>query len=506
MRGHYTPWRKLELEIIDAAAAFNCTINMLTGGDIKIHVNTTVSTYRSNNPAWFIKCMNQANYTLLTKSLEHISLQDNLFKNYRDSFLGSAVMYGSSLPAACTIAWIMVLVLALLPAKSHYANRGPVFIYTLSYAIGLTLFATHLTRNVFQKQYQLNYQNISEVALKINKHMILKFNLYLNSILANLAWLQVVYHMFHNYRQSKRRWIPYWLKNHSTRILFIGIPLSIADAIVGGINLFWSPSNVAEGERRLISKYEASYYLHVFIEFLIFVLFTISIYYHVYQFFIQTIDYVQQREDDNETQSKWATLKDTYSAYKYTIPILLHNTLAFAFFAIGITVNFFKYNGMFYWCFIVTSFFRVVITVSVWALLGILEKQEHILRKKTILGRKISDEDMLFVEPSSSLLGFNSGETVEVDQNQCSSKEIGHRERTTDNYNSNSGYSWFSRRVNIFKKNIGSFTADNYELQTKELHSFTILSDSNSVETELGRNIIFDDDTWYTDTFSSVDE
>ncbi|AET40314.1 Dfg16p Ecym_5576 [Eremothecium cymbalariae DBVPG len=492
----YPDYPRIETVIIQLAAGFNCSVRMLTAGNITVHSENTVSSYVGNKPSWFIKCGDTTSYARLMDLLGEHLVDAVRYTFEKDSFRDSSLMVACVLSSVCVGSWMLLLVLLLLPVNNHNSRKRLVFLYVLFFALWQTIFLRKVTTTVFEKQYNGNYQNSHELLCMISRSLLLKYCRIVCSIFANLTWLQIVYYMFHNYKQSSSRWIPHWLDNNNKRLKWIGFPLFILHTFVWAFNLFYNDPEYNPISQTYSRKRMGLYVPFVFLEALICILFLFSICYYLCHDFGHTLTYHRQNYDSDGKASFLVSMKHILEDYKQTIPALVYNFLIFLTLIVTFMINSIVFHSALYWLFTVVTFLRVMITVNVWGLIGILEKRERVVSKMTVLGRKITNHDRFFVDPHVKIEDNKRNSGTEEQQRNFGANSL------TDNNASGSESNifhmslfkrfrdWVTRSKTSKTTNTKSNT-ENAEEEILELQSLNARSGCDSNETELLRNTIF---------------
>ncbi|AGO12142.1 AaceriAEL219Wp [[Ashbya] aceris (nom. inval.)] len=484
---------RLETVLQELSEARGCSIEMLTGGTLILEGEGGRQQREVTRPAWYIKCADEQQYEPLEQALKAAQLEQLPYKFEKDTFQRGSLMVAFTLSSVCAGAWMLLLVLALLPVNNHNTRRRLVALYALFYAVSQTVLLQMLTRQIFEKQYLGNYQRSYELNAVSQSTMLCTFRL-ITSIFANLTWLQIVHYMLHNYRKTTHRWVPRWLDTNSKRVQWVGSLLCLSHAIIWGINLFHNePVFIPEiDEYRRINL--PLYIPHIVLESLLFLLFAISLCYYLYHDLGHALMFHRQNHENLEDEPVLTKIRLICQEYLSTIPAIVYNLVVFALYLVCFFVNTIKYHSNLLWLFALTTFLRLLITVNTWGLIGILERRERVLSKQTVLGRKINNKDRFFADPC-----FNTdfrGDSVNADRGPSGAS--GHRMGLFQAETAGIG-SAFSKVAGIITSWIcwrrapsspaagDSETPGSMELQHIKAENESV----DSAETELERNILF---------------
>lgn len=473
-----------------------CNATILTSGFISLSNNYTNITTLFNNtdysqlfppqrrvmltsPSLLIQCSNDAHSDRpyhatnnnFTKFLIEVAqnytneyvIDDSSSMVYKDNFNSSVLIIIFSQTALCIAAWMMYLILLLLPA-SNYNNRNIfVHIYVLFYAITQSVFLAKAYNGVFKWEYDHCIQDSS----KYEKHIVdltgFKVCELLLNILSNINWAYIVIFMYnvdslkngitrHNSLSASSFRIrsflekgyldslpelkdiifnkfKEWIYNPKNRTLLYIIVICIVLSAIN--NTFFAIILWKKTRFDLRAVYKAS-------ESLIYTLLLWRISLFILRNFGMTITYARTVDslkvdnnsllnnpmnhntinpmndgilsknhmllgnlDDNlKYFRRW--ISNIWKNYFNTIPLLIYNIVIYIlsyFMIIYFTsISAYRYR----WKYNLVYFTKLLITVNFWGLIGVLNRREIYLNKKTILGRRINNHDEFFVEQFSS--------------------------------------------------------------------------------------------------------
>lgn len=458
-----------------------------------------------NYPALFIQCHNNLThnasiyYSLIHNSSAKIASllinDDSHTFLMKDNFSNGTLMIAFILSGVCVGSWMLFLVLLLLPANNHNKRKKLVYVYVLYFAISHTVILRRTTDRVFNKQYTGDYQDAdyyNDVIIDSNMFKIVKFFSYL---LCDLNWVHIVYYMFHNYRESQKQWVPKFFNNNNKRILIIGAVFTIIHIFLYGMRL-WYKQHVVLGVKVVLKICEYS----------IFASFTLAVVYYVWHDFGFTL---APKRIDNKPSLKM-TLNHIWQDYHQTIPLLIYNAMVFLLLYLCSILQLATSEKFGNWMSYAIGFIKLLITVNIWGLIGVLERRERILSKETLLGRKINNKDRFFVDPMINY-GVDEGNVItatnsvaDINVNEANGKRL-FLKKPMD--------AWRSRLKEFREKkqnpkeeegynlrNVGSSSRGSHGDTYREQAAETVVlpeedCDSNdSMDTVLTRNFIFDHD------------
>lgn len=388
-------------ELLDAAlirpSFSQCRADVLTGGFITLEngTNVLVDNYTVNIPYVFIHCPNDSiptqNDSLVLRNLalalDAPSVENDMTTMLsKDSFENSILMITFTMCAVCIGTWMVYLVWILLPSKTSFSKTILVPLYILFSAIYSTAMLAKGVDQILEEQYRLNIQDAAEYQNHIINGVANRVGVLIVNTLLCLNWTALVYYMFHDKKRIRVNWLPFTVANRNRLIVITGLTLTaINTGNFGG--LLWSPN------RSLWISFRV-------FEFLIYTIFCGSTAFYIWRDF-RFILAPQRRTSTNKVPIR-AIIRLIWEDYHETIPLLIYNIALFVllyFTAIYFTIEF---SPVHKWQFEVISFIKLIVTVSVWGLINVLERRELIVSKQTVLGRKIYNDDEYFFDPKLS--------------------------------------------------------------------------------------------------------
>ena len=328
------------------------------------------------------------------------------------SFDHSLIMVMFLSTTVCVGAWMIFVIILLLPSDNHIKTI-PVLIYVSFYAIVQTIYLNKTVKEVFVPQYNLNIQDVVYYEIKILNSDAYKTCELIVQILGNINWIYIVYYMYHKkysgrkqaYRNSLNRknrqlfenthttmddrhcwFLPSFLNNRNRIIVTVGTILLIVNSVPFGI-LLWVRN--LSGVRGLYKAFEC----------LIYTVFLLLILGYIWLNFGNVL--IRQRVKRKVNLTLRNKIKVIWKDYYQMVPLLVYNLVAFVlsyFCNIYFTTKNIHFSR---WRFNFIYLLKILITVNTWGLLGVFEKREIALNKKTILGRKIDNTDPFFFDPSN---------------------------------------------------------------------------------------------------------
>ncbi|KAK5963666.1 Dfg16p PWA37_003991 [Arxiozyma heterogenica] len=483
-----------------------CNATILTSGFISFSNNYADITTSSNNtdynqqftyqkrlmltsPSLLIQCSNDtysdrpyhATNNNFTKFLLEVAqnytteylIDDSPSMVRKDDFNKSVLVIIFSQTAFCIAAWMMYLILLLLPA-SNYNNRNIlVHIYVLFYAIAQSVFLAKAYNGVFKWQYEQCIQDASKYEKNIVDLTGFKVcELFLN-VLSNINWAYIVIFMHnvdslkngidkHRSLSESSYGINSFLEKESLEILpelkniirnkfkkHMHDPknrtllyIIITSIILASINntffaiILWKKTRI---DFRIIYKLsELLMYTLLLWRIGLFILrnfgMTItstraidSLNFDNSSMVNNSINHDTTRSTNNDTfLKKYLLLENLDNKLKYfqkwvsniwknyfnTVPLLIYNIVIYILSYVMI-IYFTSISAYRYrWKYNLVYFTKLLITVNFWGLIGVLNRRELYLNKKTILGRRINNDDDFFVEASSSPSSFSSSDSL----------------------------------------------------------------------------------------------
>ncbi|CAI4036346.1 hypothetical protein SMKI_15G1870 [Saccharomyces mikatae IFO 1815] len=428
---HYDHWPYSYGKNIDNSPAYNltdliesrimrkfgnaCRINVLTSGSISLASNSPhspVYNYTLSYPSFLIRCGNDStspNFSHILKNLAYdmrnkLSIKDDSNKYVgKDPFPLGMIMITFASGCICVATWMLFLIVLLLPSDNHNRRKKLVHIYVLFSAITRTVFLNETIAVIFDSQYHDDYQDASQFETSIVETSPYKICDLVSNILSNINWIYIVHYLQSNYGKQTWNWIPFKMKKGSHLIIIVGCFLSLVENVLLG-SLLWRKDFII---LRI---------LHKAIELLAYTIFiSIICYFTWHNFAYILLPKTAETSGDSKYKTK---LRILWENYHETIPLLGYNLLIFILFYF--TTIFFATFTLHIkgWTFSFVFFLRVLITVNVWGLIGVLEKRELHISKKTVLGRKINNRDKFFANPAINYYEDDLGKHVSSTLNQ----------------------------------------------------------------------------------------
>lgn len=378
--------------------SFNqCRADVLTGGFISMgnESDTLQDNYTVSTPYLFISCPNDSrasqNDSLMLRNLALALNAPSVVYDIdkvlsKDSFENSILMITFTKCAVCIGTWMVYLVWILLPSKTSFSKSFLVPTYVLFSAIYDTAMLCKGVKDILEKQYRLNIQDSSEYESHIVNGVAHKVGSLICNAMANLNWTALIYYMFHDNKRIKVGWLPFTVANRNRLIIAIGLALTLIDTgLFAGLQ--WHAT------RPLWVSFKV-------FEFMIYTLFCGSTAFYIWRDFRFIL--APQRKSSTSKIPIITILRLIWDDYHETIPLLFYNINLFVllyFTTIYLTIDFSPTHK---WQFGVIGFMKLIVTVSVWGLINVLERRELIISKETVLGRKIYNDDEYFFDPKLS--------------------------------------------------------------------------------------------------------
>ncbi|QLG74918.1 hypothetical protein HG535_0H02450 [Zygotorulaspora mrakii] len=372
-----------------------CTGNTLNGGFMTLNNGniTILDNGTVNEPIFLIRCSNLSEFEELSPILQNFSnslsnistIDDSSLYVSKDPFEKSVLMITFASCAVCIGTWMLYLVIILLPAENHNGRRFSVQFYVLFTAIYEAAMLGKSISNIFEKQYRENYQDAFEVEVHIFNSTAYRVGEIISSLMNFLNWIAIIFYMFHSYTKLRKNWLPSILSNRNGLIIHIGLTLTIIDTTLFAVSLWNKTAQYA-----LMICYKT-------IDYIIYTLFCgLTVYFISHDFWFVV---APKRVKSNEQIGIKSILLLIWKDYHETIPLLVYNMTLFVllyFTSLYFTIQNTRIGQ---WRYKVVKFLRLLITVSVWGLIDVLERRELILSRETILGRKIHNNDEYFFDP-----------------------------------------------------------------------------------------------------------
>lgn len=442
------------------------------------------------SPSLLIQCSNDTNserpyhainnnFTKFLIEIAHNYTNEYVIDNsssmvYKDNFNNSVLIIFFCQTVLCISAWMIYLILLLLPMCNYNNNRDYfVHIYVLFYAITRSVFLAKAYNGILKWEYEHCIQDSSKYGQYILGSNGFKVCALILNILSNVNWAYIVIFMYSvdtlenvmgrssststssvassSLLEKRYSEIVPEIKNiifdnfkewtynpKNKKILYV----IIACIVLFSINntffaiVLW---NKTRNDFRMIYKTS---------EILIYTLFIWRISLFILRNFgmtitsTRTVDPLNFDEDSitttcsknnraflkNQIQldnledrlkhfKRWAS--NTWKNYFNIVPLLIYNIIIFILSYLMVIyftpITAYKYE----WKYNLVYFTKLLITVNFWGFIDVLNKRETYLRKKTILGRRINNQDNFFVDPCSSIYSNSPSEQSDYDFNCC---------------------------------------------------------------------------------------
>ncbi|QLL30829.1 hypothetical protein HG536_0A06440 [Torulaspora globosa] len=405
-----------------------CEAIVLNGGFLTLG-NDTRSNYTLNYPNLFITCANDSvpgqNNSLMLRHLAAVLSSPSIQYDFnkllgKDCFENSILIIAFATCAVCIGTWMVYLVLMLLPSESRLSSSLLVPFYVLFSAFYDTVILAKTVETIFKEQYRDNVQDFTSYEHRIVGGTAFRVGSIISNVLLYANWTMIIYYMFHDKRKITTGWLWPLFTSRNKLIIVVGMLLTVVDTVLYAAVTFYETTSL----RIILTT----------LDFIIYTLFcglTSFFVWHDFRFIL-----APQRMHSN----KGSEVKDTFlliwNDYHETIPLLVYNITLFG--LLFFTKVYFTiiYTSEHRWEFKVVRFLQLIITVSVWGLIGVLEKRELILSKQTVLGRKINDNNEYFFDPK---LAYTQRDTNEdYDENASGRSHNGEVEDTEEGRRSGS--------------------------------------------------------------------
>ena len=387
----------------------SCRANVLTGGFVSSGNNSSRSSLHDlvlNYPTFLIRCDNGSSDSNFSHILQdfvnditnNLHIQDDSSKYIgKDPFQLGMMMITFASGCICVATWMLFLVLLLLPSDNHNRRKKLVHIYVLFFAVERTVFLTKTIAVIFNKQYHDDFQDSSQFESSILEAASYKICELVGNILSNMNWIYIVHYLQSNYGKPTWNWIPFKMKKGTRLIIIVGVLLSFVDNLLFGL-LLWNKRPIV-----LRAFYKG-------MELLMYTIFISVICYFTWHNFAYVL---LPKTAETSRDSKYKTkLRILWENYHETIPLLTYNILIFILFYFT-SIFFAAFTSHIRrWTFNFVQFLKVLITVNVWGLIGVLEKRELHISKKTVLGRKINNKDKFFANPTVNYYEDDLGKRI----------------------------------------------------------------------------------------------
>lgn len=368
--------------MIETSSSLGCSTYMFNSGWIEL-TNSTEYIVKNGTikySAWLIKCDTLKDYQVVQSILNsNLSIVNEFI--HIDNFSNGNLVIALMLCGISVASGMLFLILLLLPSNTHNNRKRLVYIYVAYYAIIHFILLERTSSNVFKHQYNNNIQDSTEFHDNILNSTWAKTLLLIAEILCDLNWMEIIYYMYHNYHEIRKRWLPHFLADINKRIIVIGLLLTILHSTFYGLQLFYHPI-----------KHHVSFSPSMFLDLFDYACFASIVLYYLYHNFGHTFSYNKDLKDES-----WINkLKYFWRNYHSTILLLIYNLTIFIILCACSILSIISYNDCSNWIISLIGFWKVLIIVSIWGLIGHLERRERILSKGTVLGRKINNEDRFF--------------------------------------------------------------------------------------------------------------
>ncbi|CCF57583.1 hypothetical protein KAFR_0C05920 [Kazachstania africana CBS 2517] len=394
-----------------------CNPYLLSSGNITLvtRLNGTLNTSLSNqilrDPTLFIQCKNSSYSSLQThRNVTHLlkKLVTNLSTtNYtddmkfflrKDDFNSGMIVILFCETSFCVGGWMLFLIIMLLSSDNYNKKIIIVRLYVLVYAVIQSVDLKYTNDHVLRLQYEKNFQ---DAILYEDRVVTATFSRVLNliiNILSNLNWLYISYFIYiKNNKVLNWKWLPSFMRTKVRAILTLATIISTFDNILL-LTLICTHTTTVE-------------HLYKAVECLTCVAFFVLVIYFIYDNFGFILS--PKRIEGRSKISFKEKVRYSWRDYHHTIPVLVYNMLvcvSFLFVSIFLAARVSKRYG---WKYDAVYFLKVLITVNLWGLIGILEKRELKLSKETILGKRINNKDEFFLNPS---VDYNEKDYPQINQ------------------------------------------------------------------------------------------
>lgn len=431
--------------------AYSCVANLFSGGIVSSadnDLNSGALNYTAKSPLVFIHCSNNTNdknpvilENIMQNAVRNISdlmtyegLGSGTVLAKTDKFYLGMLLICFGQISICIAYWMLFTVVVLLPADDHNRQNKLVLILVLFSAITEAIILNRTVINVIQPQYYNNYQRSEEYeSIIINSNLVKSCDL-IYSVFTHFNWLLIIIYM---YPTVSLKWVehvkmlPNGVRHFKHYHICLAIILMLIDDILFCL-LLWTNTKPS---------------IHVAFksfEIIIYTIFCLLLVYFVWSNFAFVLRPKVQKSgcdiDTSETSSKFTTTNETCdncekASYSFAnksqniFVVVMKKGLRLVFYLFNGFFNYFKWSyyhlkvlwkdyqdilpllaynivlfGLSYWATIfftmgeyyhrrwaynIVYFLRALITVNVWALIGVLEKKKIIASRKTVLGRQI---------------------------------------------------------------------------------------------------------------------
>lgn len=365
-------------------------------------------------------------------------IDDSAAMVYKDNFTDSVLIIIFSQTALCIAAWMVFLVLLLLPSNNYNNRNIFVHVYVLFYALVQSIFLSKAYNGTFKFQYTTCIQDASKYEKQIVDLTSYKICEIFINILSNINWLYIVIFMYQvdvsrntagdnninvitpNLSKSQRKniflIIKKWIFNSKypqlAYIIFIGTTLIVVNNTFFVI-ILWNQTRLS---CRIV--YKAT-------ELLMYTLLIWRVGSFILRNFGITIASTKQLDSLNGDKNsilnqqnsiiephdklktskiKWKIFKkwisNIWKDYYDTVPLLIYNIVVFILSYFMIIYFTAQHYYVYRWKYNLVYFTKLLITVNFWGLIGVFRRREIFLNKRTIIGRKINNKDKFFIDPT----------------------------------------------------------------------------------------------------------
>lgn len=437
-----------------------------------------------NYPGWYVNCSSTAETREFMKALA-VASKEYSFAPQKNMFISGNLVIAFVLSAVCIAGWMLFLLLFLLPSTNHNRQQRMVHLCVLYFSIVQTVIWKKTNDAVFATQYMGNYQDslaFSDLILNTTWSKLVRF---FSLLFCNVNWIIVTYYLCSASRviswqpqlQSKSfRLIPKWLSNSTRVVMTLLVVVCTLHAVFFGVLLF-------DRDSRFISSAVVPFRVS---QLTLFTLFLFAIVWYTYHS-LKSASTSMGYQGMPARRRLLLFLHD----YKEIIPLLIYNITVYMLLYVVAIVQIKAGQLSNHWLHFVIAFVRILIFVNTWGLVGKLETRERKLSKKSLLGRRINNSDRYFVDPKINY-GESSRYSPSVSDARMSKRT--EKSRLFESYRKIFRSNGPSRNdaessSELFRlQDMTSKTTNNPQLTERQLF------DTESVDTVLTRNVIYDHD------------
>ncbi|CCH61380.1 hypothetical protein TBLA_0E03260 [Henningerozyma blattae CBS 6284] len=479
--------------ILNLAALINATILIPYANYCQIYIlnsgflttlNDSIKYISSNNPlfrfdnlstdgrrSFFITCRNSALHNISDNEIDldfskilsslvediwnlHLNTTGDwkfLFEN--DSFTNSLIMIAFTNCAISIATWMVYFLLFLLPRYNNLMIQRIkiLHIYILFAAIYETTFYTSQSINQFRHQYMGNIQSVDlyekTIISQSNSYNVYQLFTYSLNI---INWYYIIYYIIVNSRKinSKRKnnkkaknliqstcsyyqkliritfisrlkkiwykFTPRILKNFKYSYIIFTTALVVFQTIVSGFILWIKDTHSINNFFIVMNAINVT---------------ALLIFLYIYLKSVASYIFFDSTNISLDLKSFFKIL---YNDYHQTIPTLIYNFAVFVGYYIILFYRIVYENDSISWKYSIIRFLKLLITVNVWILIVVFEQRENYLKRETIIGKKITNNDTFYADPMmtpdlpNSDGSYNNDDYDDDDDDDaCSSKEDG---------------------------------------------------------------------------------